>query len=269
MIDLYEISGLPMSLDLGGGVVFDQGVVVDESKVRRVNELESVADDPDACKGDERIAYYMYNGVYHQRDVETIRRSGMRYELTLLVQGVMGKECVKTMGHRHFPEPSSGLEYVEICEVLYGTAHFFFQMPVKDGVTHAAFMVEAKAGEKVIFPPVMDHCTINAGNGPMLFSDVITLGVNGNYAPFKEFGGGAYLEICGGDGIHEIVQNPRFREIPPLQWVTPGEYPELDIAKVEPLYTAYVRTGGAKWNFLANPALFDEFFPDLKRQFKL
>ncbi len=77
------------------------------------------------------------------------------------------------------------MDYAEVCEVLAGTAHFLFQtLDVAGPDATMAFYVEAQAGDKVLVPPGFDHCTINPGPEPLLFSDVIALGVTGIYDRF-------------------------------------------------------------------------------------
>ena len=266
MGDLSSVSGLPMALDDAGQLVLGPGVVVEETKARQLDELAQVAMDPKTCRGSDEVAYYMYNGVYLKSDAARLAGVPLRYELTLIPPRRIGREFVKTLGHRHCPEPRSGLDYAEVCEVLAGTAHFIFQtLDVAGPDASAAFYVEARAGDKVLVPPGLDHCTINPGPGPLLFSDVIALGVTGIYDRFKATRGAAYLEVDE-DGAR-FIPNPTYRGVPPLQRLEPAEYPSLRLTRAEPLYTAFVHSKGEGWTFLTNPALFWPTFPDLKVAF--
>ena len=127
MVDLEAISGLPVELGDDGLLCFGPGVVVEEHKERLFDALTAVALDPEFCRGNQDVAYYMDNGIYLEGDVERLVDAPMRYEFTLLPPLRMGREYVKTYGHRHHPEPRSGTDYVEVCEVLLGTAHFVLQ----------------------------------------------------------------------------------------------------------------------------------------------
>jgi len=266
MGDLSSVSGLPMALDDAGQLVLGPGVVVEETKVRLLDELTPVALEPEVCRGCQEAAYYMYNGVYRQSDTDRLSGVPLRYELTLIPPRRIGREFVKTVGHRHCPELRSGLDYAEVCEVLAGTAHFIFQtLDVAGPAASAVFYVEAWAGDKVLVPPGLDHCTINPGPGPLLFSDVIALGVSGIYDRFKATHGAAYLEVDE-DGAR-FIPNPTYRGIPPLQRLEPGEYPSLRLTRAEPLYTGFVHSRGEGWTFLTNPALFWPTFPDLTAAF--
>jgi len=268
MLDLKSLSGLPLGLDDAGQVVFGPGVVVEETKVRLFDELAPVALDPEACRGNHEVAYTMYNGVYRQGDATRLAGVPMRYELTLFPSLRMGREFVKTLGHLHSPEPRSGIDYPEVCEVLVGTAHILFQtLDVSGPSASVAFYVEAKAGEKVIIPPGLDHLTINPGPGPLLFSDVVALGVTGVYDRFKTARGAVYLEVAE-DGEPRFIPNPAYRAVPPLKKVTLKDYPALHLTRDEPLYTAFMDSRGERWPFLTDPGQFWTTFPDLGAVFR-
>jgi Thermophilic glucose-6-phosphate isomerase and related metalloenzymes len=142
-------------------------------------------------------------------------------------------------------------------------AHFLFQTldPAGPG-RWLAFYIEARAGDKVIIPPGLDHCTINPGPEPLLFSDVIAVGVNGIYDRFKAARGAAYLEVVQDDQTR-FIPNPAYRTVPHLQKVPPGEYPHLRLTRDEPLYAVFLEERGACWPFLADPSQFWAYFPDL------
>jgi glucose-6-phosphate isomerase len=268
MVDLERISGLAMALDDKGQMVLAPDIVVDEYKVRLLDELTNVALEPDVCRGSEEIAYYMYNGVYRQDDASQLDGVPMRYELTLIPPRRMGREFVKTFGHRHCPEPESGMDYAEVCEVLVGTAHFLFQtLDVEGPGASIAVYVEATAGQKVLLPPGFDHCTINPGPEPLLFSDVIALGASGIYDRFRAVRGAVYLEVAE-DGGAQFIANPTYRDVPPMERIELKNYPDLHLTTDEPLYTAFVQSKGQDWSFLTDPRRFWPAFPDLEAVFR-
>jgi glucose-6-phosphate isomerase, archaeal len=257
-----------MALDETGQIIFEPEIVVNESKVRRLDELTPVALDPETCRGSQEIAYYMYNGVYLQSDAPRLAGVPMRYELTLIPAHRLNREFVKTCGHLHTTEPASGLTYAEIYEVLVGTAHFFFQtLDLAGPDATQALYVEAQAGDKVIIPPGFDHLTINPGPGPLLFSDVISLEARGIYERYRASRGAAYLEVAGPAEPAHFIPNPAYRAVPSLRQVTPGDYPALHLTRHEPLYTAFVQTQGEAWMFLTDPGRFQSTFPDLAAEF--
>jgi glucose-6-phosphate isomerase, archaeal len=263
MHDLEAISGVPMGLDDTGQLVFGSDVVIDETKVRLFDELTPVALEPETCRGNQGIAYYMYNGVYLKSDADRLSAVPMRYELTLMPPHHMGRELVKTFGHRHCLEPESGMDYTEVCEVVVGTARFVFQtLDVSGPSASLALYVEAKAGQKVLAPPGFEHCTINPGPGPLLFSDVIAVGVSGIYKHVAASQGAAYLGVMK-DGKPEFIPNPNYTTVPPLKRVEPTDYPKYH------LYTALMEGHWKHWGFLSDPRKFWPAFPELKPAFGL
>lgn len=262
MHDLSTISGLPLWLDDEGRLHFGADVVVTETRERLLEELTHVALASDICQGCQDSVYTMFNGVYRRSDAERIVDSGLRYELTLIPPRMIGRELIKTHGHLHNAPPGGNITYAEICEVLVGTAHFFFQTldPEEPAATHA-FFIEAGPGDKVIIPPDLDHLTINASAGPLLFSDVVALGIQGVYDRYQKSGGAAYLEVRD-DQTPVFITNPRYRRVPPLQRLTAHNYPAFDLTPNRPLYQAFIEQRG-DWGFLREPERFRAAFPDL------
>ncbi len=253
-LDLSEHAGLPIHLTPAPQLEFGAGVVVDEFKIRHFSELSAVYLDLSVA-GDE-AAYFMYNGVYREADAPLLAEAGLRYELTLFPDRRIGHEYVKTLGHLHAAEPQSGIDYPEICEVLHGVAHFFFQkFGAAPHTALEAFYVEVHSGEKIIIPPGYHHLTINPGPGPLLFSDVVAPGVSGLYEDFKQAGGAAYLEVEKAGGA-QFVPNPRYSAAPPLARLRPRQFPDLNLSPAQPLYQALLERRGAGWEFLRQPAQF-------------
>jgi len=268
MLDLSERSGLPILLDDRGLLVFDPEIVVEDHGERLLDALTPVVLEPDEARGNTDVAYYMDNGVYHRRDADRLAGVPMRYELTLIPPRRVGREYVKTFGHRHRPEPKSGLDWAEVCEVLVGTAHFVLQtLDLSGPGASVAYLVEAKAGQKVLLPPGYDHCTINPGPEPLLFSDVIARGVNGIYDRFVATRGAVYVEVVD-NGQPRFIPNPTYRDVPPLVRVELKDYPALDLTTDMPLYNAFIRNRGLNWPFLNDPSQFLPMFPDLRAVFR-
>jgi glucose-6-phosphate isomerase len=268
-LDLTELSGLPIALDDRGLLVFGPDVEVEDHGERLLDALTPVLLEPESARGNRDVAYYMDNGVYRRSDAARLAGVPMRYELTLIPPRRIGRELVKTFGHRHRPEPRSGLDWAEVCEVLVGTAHFLLQtLDLRGPSASAAYLIEAKAGQKVLLPPGFDHCTINPGYEPLLFSDVVARGVSGIYDRFVATRGAVYLEVANPEGGEpRLIPNPAYRDVPSLVRVELRDYPELDLTSDLPLYTAFIQGLGQNWPFLTDPSRFWPAFPDLRTVF--
>ncbi len=254
MHDLATLAGLDIGWAIDGTLRFGSGLTVDETFSRPLSRLKSVALDPEACVPEDRVQYWMYNGIAPSGERERLADTGMRYELTLMFPHAIGRERAKTLGHLHSFPQNSRLNYPEVCEVLHGTAYFIFQtMDVQAGTTSFCAALEAHPGDKVIIPPNVHHLTINAGDEPLLFSDVIPLAVTGNYEPFAAMHGAAYLDTLD----RGFIRNPTYAAAPELaRWQASAYEPNRS------LYQVFTETPD-QLAWLLTPAQFPVVFPEL------
>jgi glucose-6-phosphate isomerase, archaeal len=261
MINLAECAGIDVRWAADGTLTFGADVIVDETFSRPRSRLRPVALDPEACEPGDQAQYWMYNGIARVHERVRLQAAGMRYELTLMFPHAIGRERAKTLGHLHSFPPNSKLNYPEVCEVLCGTAYFVFQtMDTESKQASFCAVLEAHPGDKVIIPPNLHHLTINAGDEPLLFSDVIPLAVKGIYEPLMNMHGAAYLYTVN----DEWIPNPAYQVVPELvQWKI-RSYPELSLMANMPLYRVFAeQTELLSW--MLTPERFGETFPDLWR----
>jgi len=268
--DLARIAGLPVTLHEDGQLSFGADVEIEDAGVRKVRSLCRVALDRPACEAapDEQPAYFMYNGVIRAGDKATVADWNLRFELTSIPAGRIGRECAKTLGHRHNLRGGSSQRDAEVCEVIHGVAHFLFEFRGQTaGEPSVVYYVEGKTGDKILFPPDTLHLTINPGAETCIFTDVVVRGLSGDYADFQSTQGASYHEICEGGGTL-FERNAGYRMVPELRRVQPREYPALGLTKVVPLYTAFLERG-PEWRFLKHPEAFWETFGKLKAEIGL
>jgi len=116
--------------------------------------------------------YYMFRGV----DLF----DSIRYDITVLLPGTVGKEYIKTKGHYH---PDS---YPEVYEVLNGKALYLLQKSEEPyDLVDDVIVVEAKAGDKVVIPPHYGHVTINSGEGVLIMSNLVSTMFSSIYEPYE------------------------------------------------------------------------------------
>jgi glucose-6-phosphate isomerase len=211
MLDLSAAAGLPVSLDLEAcRLVFHPPLSAVQPATRPAEQLRAVYRHPAAVDEFARDGlYYMYDGVALPQHRETIQRAGLRYDLTLLRQGVAGDEPIKTLGHYHTLDPD-GLPYPELYQVAYGCAHFVLQLAhaPKYGVEKVV-VVEAQAGELVLMPPGWGHVSINAGDGPLVMCNWIAASCATVPEPYLACNGAACYEARGEHGLTP-EPNPRY-----------------------------------------------------------
>jgi oxalate decarboxylase/phosphoglucose isomerase-like protein (cupin superfamily) len=151
---------------------------------RKKKDMRSFIFDPAYLSKLKDPVYLMYRDVGSLNPVfkKLERDYGVRYDLTLIRNGLMGPEYVRTVGHHH---PKN---YSEVYEVVHGKAAFILQS--KD--LKKMIVVVAKDGEAVVIPPKFGHQTVNIGKGPLLVGNLVYKGFKSDYSVYKKKHGGAF-----------------------------------------------------------------------------
>lgn len=251
MVDLKYVSGLPISLGDDGKLIFGHGLPEVKPAARKASDMREVLYDQAAA--DERELYFMYRDVHRPEDEELIRKSGLRYDITIVSPGKLGLEFIKTAGHYHPVKPGTNVTYPEVYEVLFGTAHYLLQKPDETGRRALdVILVEAQPGDKVVIPPGYGHITINPGDEPLVMTNWVAAEFSSVYDPVKETGGGAYFEVAESEGVSRFIPNPKYESRGPLHTMEAQEMPEFGLVKGIPMYTAFLENPGA-FAWLVNP----------------
>jgi glucose-6-phosphate isomerase, archaeal len=253
LLDLKSTSGLSLWVEKPEKLESGDGILPVTADIRFKKDMLDVLYDPGGA-GPEEL-YFMYRDVCRTEDRELLKRSGLRYDVTILVAGSVGSEYIKTAGHYHPLKPGSDLTYPEVYEVLHGRAHYLLQNePDEEGVD--AVLVEAVAGDKVLIPPGYGHITINPGPGILVMSNWVASDFSSVYGPIRELGGGAFFELVNNDGDDLFVVNPRYQPSPGFSSRNVEDLPEFGLVRGKPMYRAFLEAP-AKFAFLTHP---EEYF---------
>lgn len=176
-----------------------------EPDIRRLFDMKEVIFDQSWLAGAENFElYYMFRDLFLSRaDGDKLRDQNLRYDITIIPPGTMGKEYIKTAGHYHPLAPGSTVTYPELYEVLEGEALYLLQNADLSDVV----AINATAGDKVLVPPNYGHITINRSNKILKMSNFVARDFSSLYGPIKDKGGGAYFFTQDG-----WVKNPRCPE---------------------------------------------------------
>ncbi len=173
------------------------------------------------CEGNpDEVLYWMYTGLSLEADRQKFETHHLRYDLTVIRPGKIGKEFIKTVGHYHSRVAAGDEEYPEIYEVVYGKAIFLLQ----DENFMDSVAIEADAGTKVLMPPGYGHITINATSDFLVVSDMVSSMCTSNYGSIKDHKGGSWLYIEDETGSHWI-ENANYKKHPKLRIIEPGDMP--------------------------------------------
>jgi glucose-6-phosphate isomerase len=269
MRELYA-SGLPIFWDENDmRLVFEGGLSCAGSSDKLSGGMRGLLMDERGLDENE-YCYTAYRDIVFERDRPSFAKYGFRYDITVIGEGTINGERKKTSGHYHGRPEGKTLPYPEVYEVLSGTAIYILQkVPDFDAdsepVIDELLAVTVKEGQAIIIPPLYGHCSINAGEGPLIFSNIAVAACPLNYdAVKKKRGMAAYLaERC---GKLQIVKNPNYAKAPDAQPAVPVENPSLGIEFGRPVYGAFVKDS-EKFDFLLNPERYlDSMDKALKRR---
>lgn len=162
-----------------------------EPDIRRLFDMKDVIFDQNWLAGAEDFElYYMFRDLFLSRaDGDKLREQNLRYDITIIPPGMLGREYIKTAGHYHPTAPGSAVTYPELYEVLEGEALYLLQSEDLEDVV----AINAVAGDKVLVPPDYGHITINRSNKILKMSNFVARDFSSLYGPIKEKAGGAYF----------------------------------------------------------------------------
>ncbi len=258
--DISEPSGLPLRVTPAGRIEFGDGLPAVSPRVRTIDEVRAVLYNQTATGPDE--LYFMYRGVGWPEDVARFGRHSLRFDLTVLVAGLVGGEYVKTAGHYHPPlalgEEAEGnaaaFTYPELYQVVAGRAHYLLQKPASDGESGSLLdvvVVEAGPGDSLYVPPGYGHVAINPGPEPLVMVNVVDATFASLYGPYRERHGAAYYEIEEGGRAYWVV-NDHYPDPPEPRLAGPTDLAEIGLVAGEPLYRQLARSPEA-FTFLSRP----------------
>ncbi len=232
------IMGQDFELNPEGLLTFAEDIYAPQPAVRRLKDAGDVL--YKSVPLSERPLYYMYRGVHHRDDRSLFLDNNIRYDITVLLPGLIDREYIKTIGHFHPLKPQSSETYSEYYEVLSGEALYLLQKNNRTGEVAEIMAVEAKKGDKVFIPPNYGHITVNPGEEPLVMANLIESNFPSLYQPFTDKRGAAYYCIKGDNGKREFVKNENYHNSVGLKLVAaPSLDQPVEMAPETGLYRAF------------------------------
>lgn len=239
MIDLSKISGLPIALTDDFHLKFDAPLNQrDPSIIRKFSEMVPVLMEPET-KIDREEMYYVYRGLCLPEHQELIAKKHLTYDVTIIPPAMIGREFAKTVGHYHDVIPGTQIAHPELYEILYGQALILWQkMDLEFKKVIAVHILEARAGDKIVYPPNYGHILVNIGTEPLVTANWLSTDYKPLYEPVAQKRGMAYYAVVANDGGYEMVANPAYAELPPVRTITTKFMDGFPIIiEARPMYT--------------------------------
>ncbi|MEG1887546.1 MAG: glucose-6-phosphate isomerase family protein, partial [Oscillospiraceae bacterium] len=196
-------------------------------------------------------------GIRFPEDKALLDSKNFRYDITIVMDGLVNGECKKTSGHYHGFNPERTNTYAEVYEVIKGTALYVlqkadnFDIAPTDVVIDDLILAVVKEGQTIIIPPNYGHCSVNIGEGPLVFSNLAYVPCPVNYDSVKHYHGMSYY-IKKKNGKVEIELNKNYKNVPNVKFASVKENPKLGIKFGLPVYISYKNDPNA-FEFLENP----------------
>ena len=233
--------GKDFEINKDGTLKFAENIRAPRPAIRKFKDAAGVLYPYEKVEPDKSPIYYMYRGVYKEGDAEKFEQENVRHDITVLLQGFMGQEYIKTVGHFHPLKPGENETYPEYYEVLHGEAIYMCQKNTPDGDVEEIFAVLAAKGDKVYIDPNYGHVTINPGTTHLVMANLVADTFKSDYKPIEEKKGAAFFYIRNNLGEHEFMPNPNYKNAPSLKLVRAGEKPQpITVDNGKTLYEAFV-----------------------------
>ncbi len=258
IIDLKDISGLPLKYDTKKNKLFSKKIKVPKPKIRTLQQMKKVLLDPKIKK--PKKLYYMYRDICLPEHRSLIRKNELRYDITIIPPNKLGEEFVKTAGHYHDFVPDCSETYPEVYEVLNGKADYLLQKEKNDIITDVK-LVEVKKGHKAVVPPNYGHITINSSDEILIMSNWVSTRFSSIYKPIFKKHGGAYFGIEE-EGHLRFIKNNHYKKISRIKTLKPRSVPKFGLYKSRPMYQSFLENP-QKFKFLNYPQDFKSTFKEV------
>ena len=225
-------------------LLINEDITVEESLARSMKEMRSLFINGEGY-ADEQELYYMYNGIYRPEHRDLFKQAGIKYEYTILLPDTINGEYIKAHGHIHGLSPLTKTNYLEVYEVLGGSG--YFELFKISGERCEVILVRVKEGDFVVIPPGYYHLSINTGDLPFNFGDLIVVDPKSDYGLLKTYQGAPLFCLQDEDGGVIFTPNMNYQDKKlDIKMVDADSVPwDIPLAKV-PLYA----------HFVSNPAYF-------------
>jgi glucose-6-phosphate isomerase, archaeal len=251
-IDLEKVSGLPIGLKEDFTLEFRSPLPESKADVRTLQQMSPVLMDPNSAATRDEM-YYMYRKVAMPEHRVVLERNKLRYDITVIPPAKMGQEFNKTLGHYHAVKPGTHFAYPEVYEVLHGTALFMIQKMDKDFKNLISVLqMEAKPGDKIIYPPNYGHVIVNIGKEPLVTANWVADHFDSDYKDITDRHGMAYYVVDAGEGKYNFIPNPHYENVPPARVMVPKNMNAFAIYQPTPMYVTGISNPKAL-EFLTSP----------------
>lgn len=198
------------------------------------DEKGNIIKQPDLADYEKKELYWGYNEVFFNKEkqLRLIEQNNLRPDITIIPQGIIGEEYIRTEGHEHLSE------LPEVYETVLGkNIYLLFKKKLNSEDIEDVIAVFAEEGDHVLFPPGYQHVSINIGNAPLVIADWVSTKANPDFMFIKKHNGPPYWTVKSKKGV-EFIKNSRYAgKVPEIRIVKPTkEIAEFGLKKGAPMF---------------------------------
>lgn len=251
MQNLKAMSGLDLKLNTKKHLLaLGEELTKVKPATRFLKDMKEVLVDKEITAPSE--LYYMYRDLHKIKDKADIRKSKLRYDVTVIRSDRLGNEFMKTAGHYH---PGY---FGELYEILDGAAWCLLQKKTDEDHTiiEDVILIKAKRGDKIVIPPKYGHILINTGKDDLVTSNWVSSEFCSEYELYREMNGAAYFIFEDSAGVRFEV-NPRYKSVPKIRVATPSKIIQKFGLKSQSSMYPLLYDDIKKLDFLNNPLKYE------------
>ncbi len=254
---LLERSRLPIYMDeYSYQLKFQDGLTCESKGARTFGEMAQLFRNPAGIDPNEQC-YDFYRNIVFEKDSALFQKNDFRYDITVIFPGTINREFKKTSGHYHGYIAGHQTTYPEIYEVLEGRALYILQKAVnfdqnEEPVICDRRAVFVEAGQAIIIPPLYGHCSINVGEGPMVFSNIAVVSCPLHYDIIKAKHGLSIYALKNEDCSITLESNTHYQNVSNIRRYYPLEDSSLGIRSSGSVYHEFVNSP-EKFEYLLHP----------------
>jgi glucose-6-phosphate isomerase len=226
-----------------------------DGEQRRLAEVRATLADPEAS-GPDRL-YTIYMDICRAEDHTALVGQSLLYGAVVYNHGCIGRERLRSQGHRHSRKPGTELRYSEVYDFWAGHGFVYLQKEC-DPVVTRALLVPVGPGDKVVVPLGWVHLTVASDHEPLVFGAWCAREGRLEYSELRALGGPAHFVLADG----EVVVNPRYAAVADVEVVAPNDLPLLGVPNNLPIYRAWQESPGL-FDFLPQPELIEQAWATL------
>jgi glucose-6-phosphate isomerase len=246
-VDLSPAAGFVLFLDPQDCQLHTPSGFVYNHVIRRAKDMTTVLRDGHDTAPDHPMYHIFYPTKSPTIDGDPLGRYQVTYGPVVLPPGVYGGEFVKTSGHYHPSMPGTHITYPEVYTGLHGTLLLLLQRrdPRNPDTPLDCALIELRRGVTVIIPPDYAHVLINPTREVAVMAGLWNPTFKPDYNEVVAHRGLAYYMLTTPNGSYQAVENPSYKNIPPLR---------LPIWHEEPLFAPIDDPATPLWqHFLRHP----------------